>query len=93
MPVKNINKAWEFNCTLQDDNNLKSWFYADTEQDAKNRIADYMGAKLKSIKEIDDPLEVNKKQIQADKIRISLQNKREKEHEEYLKKKEQNDSN
>jgi len=93
MPVKNINKAWEFNCTLQDDNNLKSWFYADTEQDAKNRITDYMGAKLKSIKEIDDPLEVNKKQIQADKIRISLQNKREKEHEEYLKKKEQNDSN
>jgi hypothetical protein len=52
-----------------------------------------MGAKLKSIKEIDDPLEVNKKQIQADKIRISLQNKSEKEHEEYLKKKEQNDSN
>lgn len=93
MPVKNINKAWEFNCTLQDDNNLKSWFYADTEQDAKNRITDYMGAKLKSIKEIDDPLEVNKKQIQADKIRISLQNKSEKEHEEYLKKKEQNDSN
>lgn len=93
MPVKNINKAWEFDCTLQDGNNLKSWFYSDTEQDAKNRITDYLGAKLKSIKEIDDPLEVNKKQIQADKRKDALLKKREKEHEEYLKQKEQNDSN
>ena len=93
MPVKNINKAWEFDCTLQDGNNLKSWFYADTEQDAKNRIIDYMGAKIKSIKEIDDPLEVDKKQIKVDKIKAEFLKNREKEYQEYLKQKEKNDSN
>ena len=82
MPIKNINKAWEFNCTLKNGVELKSWFYADTEHDAKNRITNYMEAKLKSIKEIDDPLDISKNQIEKDKIHQTLVKKREKEREQ-----------
>jgi hypothetical protein len=88
-----MNKAWEFECVLENGKELKSWFYSDTEQDASNRVKNFMSAKLISIKEIDDPLEVDKRQIKADKIRSVLQKKREIEQQEYLKQKEQNDSN
>lgn len=93
MPVKNINKAWEFDCTLKDGIELKSWFYADTELDAKNRITNYMEAKLKSIKEIDDPLEISKKQIEKDKIHETIVKKREQERERYNETKEKNNTN
>jgi len=88
-----MNKAWEFECVLESGKQLKSWFYSDTEKDASNRIKNFMRAKLISIKEIDDPLEISKKQIQSDKIREILKKKREIEQREYLKQKEQNDSN
>jgi hypothetical protein len=60
---------------------LKSWFYADTEQDASNRIKEYLGARLVSIKEIDDPLDIKKRQIEQDKIRDALAKKRQEEYE------------
>lgn len=91
--LNTMNKAWEFECVLENGKELKSWFYSDTEQDASNRVKNFMSAKLISIKEIDDPLEVDKRQIKADKIRSVLQKKREIEQQEYLKQKEQNDSN
>lgn len=93
MPVNNINRAWKFDCVLEDGKKLNSWFYADTEQDAKQRITKYMGAKLVSIKEIDDPLETRKREVESEKTREVLAKKRLKEHDEYLKQKEQNDSN
>jgi hypothetical protein len=40
-----------------------------------------MGAKLISIKEIDDPLEIRKKQVESDKIRDALAKKRQEEFE------------
>jgi hypothetical protein len=72
---------------------LKSWFYADTEQDASNRIKEYLGARLVSIKEIDDPLDIKKKQIEQDKIRDTLAKKRQEEYEarQNLKKEENNE--
>jgi len=76
-----VNHAWEFNCVLDNNDDLKSWFYADTKQDATNRIKEYMGAKLISIKEIDDPLEIRKKQVESDKIRDALAKKRQEEFE------------
>jgi len=75
-----VNHAWEFNCVLENGDELKSWFYADTKQDASNRIKEYMGARLISIKEIDDPLDIKKKQAEQDKIREALAKKR---HEEF----------
>jgi hypothetical protein len=41
-----------------------------------------MGAKLISIKEIDDPLEIRKKQAESDKIRDALAKKRNEEFED-----------
>jgi hypothetical protein len=76
-----VNHAWEFDCVLEDGTKLKSWFYADTEQDASNRIKEYMGAKLISIKEIDDPLDIKKKQLKQDKIRDTLAKKKQEEYE------------
>ena len=76
-----VNHAWQFDCVLEDGTKLKSWFYADTEQDASNRIKEYMGAKLISIKEIDDPLDIKKKQLKQDKIRDALAKKRQEEYE------------
>ena len=76
-----VNHAWEFDCVLEDGTKLKSWFYADTEQDATNRIKEYLGARLVSIKEIDDPLDIKKKQIEQDKIRDTLAKKRQEEYE------------
>jgi len=75
-----VNHAWQFDCVLENGIKLKSWFYADTEQDASDRIKEYMGARLVSIKEIDDPLEIKKKQIEQDKIRDTLAKKKQEEH-------------
>ena len=76
-----VNHAWQFDCVLENGIKLKSWFYADTEQDASNRIKEYLGARLVSIKEIDDPLDIKKKQIEQDKIRDALAKKRQEEYE------------
>jgi len=76
-----VNHAWQFDCVLENGTKLKSWFYADTEQDASNRIKEYLGARLVSIKEIDDPLDIKKKQIEQDKIRDTLAKKRQEEYE------------
>jgi hypothetical protein len=81
MSRSSVNHAWEFDCILENGTELKSWFYADTEQDASNRVKEYMGARLISIKEIDDPLEIRKKQIEQDKIRDALAKKRQEEFE------------
>jgi len=93
MNKSSVNHAWEFNCVLEDDTKLKSWFYADTEEDASNRVKEYMDAQLISIKEIDDPLEIKKKQIEQDKIRDALEKKRHEEFEDRqnLKKEENNE--
>ena len=72
--------AWQFECVLEDGKKLKSWFYADTEQDAIKRIKEYMNAKLISIKEIDDPLDIKKKQLEQDKIREALAKKKQEEY-------------
>ena len=77
-----MNKAWQFNCVLESGEELKSWFYSDTKQDAVNRIKNFMCAKLISIKEIDDPLEIRKKQAESDKIRDAIAKKRQEEFED-----------
>ena len=81
MTNSSVNHAWQFECVLEDGKKLKSWFYADTEQDATHRIKEYMGAKLVSIREIDDPLDIKNKQIEQDKIRDALSKKRQEEYE------------
>ena len=68
--------AWQFECVLESGRKLKSWFYSDTEQDATRRIKDYLGAKLIFLKEIDDPLEIAKKQAERDKIKQAMDNKK-----------------
>ena len=85
-----VNHAWQFDCVLENGIKLKSWFYADTEQDASNRIKEYLGARLVSIKEIDDPLDIKKKQIEQDKIRNALAKKRQEEYEARQNLKEEN---
>ena len=79
MNDSSVNKAWEFECVLESGKELKSWFYSDTKQDASNRVKNFMGAKLISIKEIDDPLEIRKKQVESDKIGEALAKKRNEE--------------
>jgi hypothetical protein len=79
MNDSSVNKAWEFECVLESGKELKSWFYSDTKQDASNRVKNFMGAKLISIKEIGDPLEIRKKQAESDKIRDALAKKRNEE--------------
>lgn len=56
MTYKNYKTAWSFECELSNGTRLKSWFYADTEQKARERIENFFEAKLLKIKEIDDPL-------------------------------------
>ena len=68
--------AWQFECVLEDGIKLKSWFYSDSEQDATRRITDYLGAKLISLKEIDDPLDIAKKQAERDKIKEAIDKKK-----------------
>lgn len=92
MSNSSVNHAWQFECVLENGTKLKSWFYADTEQDASKRIKEYMGAKLISIKEIDDPLDIKKKQLEQDKIREALAKKTQEEYEARQNlKKEEND--
>ena len=79
MSDSSMNKAWQFHCVLESGKELKSWFYSDTEQDASNRVKNFLGAKLISLKEIDDPLEIRKKQAESDKIREALAKKRNEE--------------
>ena len=81
MSQSSVNHAWQFECVLENGKRLKSWFYADTEQDAVKRIKEYMDAKLVSIKEIDDPLEIRKKQAESEKIREELAKKKQEEYE------------
>ena len=51
-----LNKAWEFEIIFNESKNkIKSWFYSDTEEDAINRIENYMNAKIISLKEIPKP--------------------------------------
>jgi hypothetical protein len=51
-----LNKAWEFEIIFNDSKNkIKSWFYSDNEEDARNRIENYMNAKIISLKEIPKP--------------------------------------
>jgi len=71
-----VNHAWQFECVLPSGSKLSSWFYADTEDDATRRIKDYLGAKLISLREIDDPLETDKKQAESEKAREALAEKK-----------------
>ena len=51
-----LNKAWEFEIIFNESKKqIKSWFYSDTEEDARNRIENYMNAKIISLKEIPKP--------------------------------------
>jgi len=71
-----VNHAWQFECVLPSGSRLSSWFYADTEDDATHRIKELMGARLISIREIDDPLETAKKQAESEKAREALAEKK-----------------
>jgi hypothetical protein len=53
---KLYNAAWSFSCVLSNGVRVKSWFYADTEQKARERITGFFEAKLLKIKQIDNPL-------------------------------------
>lgn len=64
--------AWQFECVLGNGIKLKSWFYSDTQEDATRRIKDYLAAKLISLKEIDDPLDLANKQAKIDKAKEIL---------------------
>ncbi len=68
--------AWQFECVLPNDTKLKSWFYSDSRQDATRRITDYLGAKLISLQEIDDPLQIHNKQLESDKMKAALDKKK-----------------
>ena len=81
MNDSSVNKAWEFECVLESGQKLKSWFYSNTKEDATHRIKQWFVAKLISLKEIDDPLEIRKKQVESDKIREALAKKRQEEFE------------
>ena len=71
--------AWQFECVLDNGIKLKSWFYSYSEQDATRRIKDYLGAKLISLKEIADPLDMANKQAERDKIKEAKDKKKQEE--------------
>ena len=56
MTDKLYHTAWSFECVLSTGVKVKSWFYADTEQKARDRITGFFEAKLLKIKQIDNPL-------------------------------------
>jgi len=58
--VKNrLNKAWEFEIKRKETGLIiKSWFYGDTEEDARDRLENYMNSEIISLKEIVDPLKI-----------------------------------
>ena len=80
MSHSSVNKAWEFKCVLESGKEIKSWFYSDTKEDATHRIKQWFAAKLISLKEIDDPLDIVNRQQALDKTREELVKKK---HEEY----------
>ncbi len=70
MTYKHYNAAWSFECVLPTGVRVKSWFYADTEQKARDRITGFFEAKLLKIKQIDNPLlDINKKIVQEDPVK------------------------
>lgn len=81
MTVNHVNHAWAFDCTLDNGKKISSWFYADTKEQAEDRIKNYMGARLSSIKEIDDPLETAKKQAESDRVREAIAKKKQEDFE------------
>jgi len=86
-----VNHAWQFECVMPSGNKLQSWFYADTKEDAVQRVKEYMEAKLISIKEIDDPLDTAKKQMESEKAREALKKKQEEQEERQISKKKEVD--
>ena len=79
MSHSSVNKAWEFKCVLESGNEIKSWFYSDTKEDATHRIKQWFVAKLISLKEIDDPLDIANKQAEIDKIKEAKDKKKREE--------------
>lgn len=70
MTDKLYHTAWSFECVLPTGVRVKSWFYADTEQKARERITDFFEAKLVKIKQIDNPLQdITKKTVEKDPIK------------------------
>ena len=70
MTDKLYNAAWSFECVLSNGVTVKSWFYADTEQKARDRITGFFEAKLLKIKQIDNPLQdITKKIVQEDPVK------------------------
>ena len=79
MSHSSVNKAWEFKCVLESGKEIKSWFYSDTKEDATHRIKQWFVAKLISLKEIDDPLDIANKQAEIDKIKEAKDKKKREE--------------
>ena len=79
MNDSSVNKAWEFACVLESGKEIKSWFYSDTKEDATHRIKQWFVAKLISLKEIDDPLDIANKQAEIDKIKEAKDKKKREE--------------
>ena len=79
MSDSSVNKAWEFKCVLESGKEIKSWFYSDTKEDATHRIKQWFVAKLISLKEIDDPLDIANKQAEIDKIKEAKDKKKREE--------------
>ena len=79
MNDSSVNKAWEFKCVLESGKEIKSWFYSDTKEDATHRIKQWFVAKLISLKEIDDPLDIANKQAEIDKIKEAKDKKKREE--------------
>ena len=79
MSDTSVNKAWEFKCVLESGKEIKSWFYSDTKEDATHRIKQWFVAKLISLKEIDDPLDIANKQAEIDKIKEAKDKKKREE--------------
>ena len=79
MNDSSVNKAWKFECVLESGKEIKSWFYSDTKEDATHRIKQWFVAKLISLKEIDDPLDIANKQAEIDKIKEAKDKKKREE--------------
>jgi hypothetical protein len=51
------NKAWGWEIELKETKKkIKSWFYSDNYDDAKNRLESYMNSTVISLEEIENPL-------------------------------------
>lgn len=50
-------KAWGWEIELKETKNkIKSWFFGDTYEDAKDRLENFMNSKIISLEEIENPL-------------------------------------